>query len=167
MRPLDRRIIMYKLAPLDHQEVYFSYVEYGDPYPVFPDTKKIELSSSNYFIVLTGIEDPSPLHHYIQEKGGTMEAIQRKDHHPFGDRDLRQLKKAMEHASGKDPVVLTTEKDASRIKGSRMADEFAKLPLHAIPMKVAIHGDEEAEMLEQRSIKHVREDQRNDRIHQE
>jgi tetraacyldisaccharide 4'-kinase len=166
MQPLDRRIIMYKLDPLDHQEVYFSYVDQGDPYPVFPDTSGIEFPSDHHYIVLTGIENPAPIHEHLSRKECSMEIIQRGDHYAFGERDLRQLKKAMERST-KEPVILTTEKDAARIKGSRAVDGFAELPLYALPMKVGIHGQEEAERLQEKLMKHVREDQRNDRIHSE
>ncbi len=167
MRPLDRRIIVYKLDPLDHQEVFFSYVEYGEPYPVFSTSSPITFPSDHHFIVLTGIEDPEPLHEYLREQECEMEAIEKSDHHAFGQRDLHQVQKAMDRAQEKKPVVLITEKDAARMKGSDLADAFAELPVHAMPMKVRVHGDEEPERLAQKLSKHVREDQRNDRIHSE
>ena len=165
MQPLDRRIIVYKLDPLDHQEVYFSYLEYEEPYPVFSDSKPITFPSEHYFIVLTGVEDPEPLHAYIRENECEMEAIARKDHHSFTERDLEQVKRSLHYSAAKNPVILTTEKDAARMKGSDLADAFAKLPVHTMPMKVKVHGDDEPERLAQKLAKHVREDQRNDRIH--
>lgn len=167
MQPLDRRIIMYRLDPLDHQEVYFSYIEYGAPYPVFPNSGPIEFPSDHHYIVITGIQDPSPLHEYLSSQECSMEVIERSDHHSFGEGDYRQLQKAMERAASKKATILTTEKDAARMKGSSAAERLAELPIHAIPMKVKIHGEEEAERLEQKLSKHVREDQRNDRIHPE
>ncbi len=165
MQPLDRRIIVYKLDPLDHQEVYFSYIDYGDPYPVFSSTSPISFPSDNHFIVLTGIEDPSPLHTYLTEKECSMEAIERPDHHRFREKDLKQVQKTLDQNASKNPVVLTTEKDAARLKSSNLANRFSELPIHAMPMQVRIHGEEEAERLDQKLVKHVREDQRNDRIH--
>jgi tetraacyldisaccharide 4'-kinase len=167
MQPLDRRIIMYKLDPLDHQEVYFSYIEYGDPYPVFLKSESVEFPSDHHYIVITGIEDPAPLHEHIAGKEVSMETIQRPDHHRFGEKDLRQLKRSISRAGSRKVVVLTTEKDAARMKGSSSADRFAELPIYAVPMKVKVHGEEEQDRLGQILAKHVREDQRNDRIHSE
>lgn len=167
MKPLDQRIVHYKMEPLDHQEVYFSSIEHGTPRSVFGEGSSIELSKDRHYIVLTGIEDPEPLYEHLREQECSFEAITRSDHHRFTAGDLRHLEKRLEHTPVQNPIVLTSEKDAARIRSSELADRFAQLPLYAIPIKVRIHGEEEAEQFLARLTKHVREDQRNDRVHPE
>ena len=97
-----------KLGILPYQQLYFSTLVY-DNVVNGPENKALDQFLETPFVLLTGIADPSPMLHYLNEKGAKFSHKKFADHHNFSDNEIEKIRKL------KRPI-LTTEKDAVRLK---------------------------------------------------
>lgn len=116
--------------------IFFSQIEYGEPeLLVKKNEKSIEQASS--FVVVTGIANPKPLLNYLTKFGKEIIHLNYPDHHPFSAKDIAVILE--KYKKDKNRIVLTTEKDAMRLRGF---GELKNVPLFYLPIKVAIQKDE-------------------------
>lgn len=138
--------------------VFFSTVEYGTPYPLFPENPAKALNTKN-ILLLTGIAKPQPLKKEIERSGATVTLIQYPDHHNFTAEDIKEIAARFEKIEGS-KAILTTEKDATRLKGMKNLPQIIKKSTYAIPIEVKILNNEE-DTFNQIIIDYVTENTRN------
>jgi tetraacyldisaccharide 4'-kinase len=80
------------------------------------------------------------------------------DHHPFSVKDIKKIRNLFD-TFGADKIILTTEKDAQRL---RSVAETEKLPIYFLQIEVAFLNDEQAFKTE--IIEHVRNNKSNSDI---
>ena len=125
------------------QKLFFTSIDYSQPEAIFPDTCNARYIYSNKAIVFSGIAGDTPLVQYLS---GTYKIVKRLsfgDHHRYSNKDIR----AIENASAKWPTaaVITTEKDAQRVREVRKMPPQLKERLFQVPIKVAFLSPEDAE----------------------
>lgn len=169
-------VIMTKCAPgitredmnrckemLDTKEgtpLFFSMIEYGAPYPMFPQEAGeagVQLESANILLV-TGIANPIPLKKELEAKGANVTLKQYADHHNFVDGDIEEIAKEFSRLGGR-KYIITTEKDATRLRSIALP-QAVKENIHAIPIVIRIIDDKE-NMFNQIILDYVTEDTRN------
>ena len=64
------------------------------------------------------------------------------DHHPFNKKDISEIEKDFIDLRG-DKLILTTEKDAARLKSNPDLTEKIKKSLYALPLEVKILNNEQ------------------------
>lgn len=107
--------IKARLAPLQHQAVFFTTFAYGQPYALFPEENAASSTiKGRDVLVLTGIAHPESLYHHVEQAGGTVHPLRFADHHSFRAADLDRINHAFA-ALPDDALALTTEKDAARL----------------------------------------------------
>ena len=139
--------------------VYFSTVCYGEPYPLFGNTAqngKIEKGSR--VLLVTGIANPQPLKTEIEERGAVVEIMQYGDHHNFSDADLKNI--AERFSRGEFTIIVTTEKDATRIKHHKELQQVIRDNIYALPIEV-IFLDKDEEMFNNNIYDYVTKNSRN------
>ena len=125
------------------QKLFFTSIDYSQPEAIFPDTCNARYIYSNKAIVFSGIAGDTPLVQYLS---GTYKIVKRLsfgDHHRYRNKDIR----AIENAIAKWPTaaVITTEKDAQRVREVRKMPAQLKERLFQVPIKVAFLTPEDAE----------------------
>ena len=68
-----------------------------------------------------------------------------EDHHYFSRYDIGQIHKAFERMEGSSKVIITTEKDATRLELHRNYLRENQLPVFVLPVEVAFHFDQQQE----------------------
>lgn len=127
-----------KLA--DSQKLFFSQVTYGQPTPVFQaECKSWSELKDSPLLLLTGIANPAPLLKEIQRYNPLARLLQYKDHHRFTPNDLAHIHKELT-ALGPHAVLLTTEKDAARLRGMELPSTLQQ-KLYLVPIQVRIWSD--------------------------
>ncbi|GAB3833419.1 tetraacyldisaccharide 4'-kinase [Hymenobacter jeollabukensis] len=117
--------------------VLFSSYEYGPPQPVFAEAGPLP-AAGQPVVVLTGIAQPEPLLAELRRRGHPIAAHHRfADHHAFTAAELRQLGAALPAGA----VIITTEKDAARLREPALHTSAASLPLFYVPIRVAFLAD--------------------------
>jgi tetraacyldisaccharide 4'-kinase len=162
--PIERKRIISEIKPLPHQRVYFSYIKYGDFLPLNgeqknPFTKEYYFDRNYSVILLTGIANTSPLEYYLKDKIKNIERAKFPDHHHFTKSDLEGIKKKFNNIAAANKIILTTEKDAMRLKNPEYAEVLKDLPIFYIPIEINFH-DKDIEQFNEQIIHYVRANQK-------
>jgi tetraacyldisaccharide 4'-kinase len=137
--PLSKRDVMEKLKPLPHQKVFFSFVTYGLPIPLFADLPDLNYDEINTIVLFAGIANPYPLEQYLKRLCSELVTVYFKDHHSFSEKDITQVKTLYNNQFTKRKVLITTEKDAMRLKDPEVAQLFQGIPIYYIPIEISFH----------------------------
>jgi tetraacyldisaccharide 4'-kinase len=112
-----------KLKLTSSQTGYFTSIGYpnrlvGKGSPLLVDFVKQE------FVLVTGIAQPSSLLAYLDRHKASYTHLSFSDHHSFSDTDVARIKRI----AGQNPI-LTTEKDAVRLRHLLTKESFFVLPM--------------------------------------
>jgi tetraacyldisaccharide 4'-kinase len=145
--------IRKEIEPLTKQQLYFSSIQYGNPYHITSHTP-FELDTSTEVLLVTGIASPQPLKKLLEEKSHTYQLMSFSDHYIFHIDDLRDIRRRFDRIEAAKKIILTTEKDAMRLMKFR--NELERLPLYVIPISHHFLFEEEINFIE-RVTKFIRE----------
>ncbi len=141
------------------QELFFSRLNYEKPYPVFDEELKIELINRINVLLITGIEKSRPLYKYLNEIVANVEHFEFSDHYQFTLEDMRKIENFF-YNMPKDKIMITTEKDAARIKSIKGLSATFKQNLFALPITIELLYNEQ-EIFIQKINDYVKQNQRN------
>ena len=145
---LERRIITQEIKPQPHQQVFFSYLSYGDLVPLKQQATKQVFGNEYFFsrnyacILVTGIANPENLKTYLEERLETVKHLNFKDHYQFSKADLKLIKEHFETFNKQNKIIITTEKDAVRLSSPEFEEDLKGMPIFYLPIKVAFHGND-------------------------
>lgn len=110
--------------------VFFSKIEYDEL--VYSEMESIKTSYliQAEKIIITGIAKPFPFISYLKKENDLV--LEFPDHHNFTDKEINKIKKL---ANNK--VIITTEKDYMRLKGSLPKAQLFYLPIKSTIVKDA------------------------------
>lgn len=143
-----------KLHPQPYQHVYFSHIQYGKLYPLFPTLTNHErnlavnpdggYSLTTYetkqlpnALLLTGIANPTPLADYLATQFSKVYSQPYPDHHYFDTHDMEVVKTALFDIGREQTQLVTTEKDAVRLLAHQTWFLQNKIQLYVQPMEVS------------------------------
>ena len=120
----EQKNINAKLKLESNQELYFSYIDYDDS--IYSEGKSIRVSEIKNVdkLLLAGIAKPEPFFGYLQHE--KEECLTYPDHHHFTKNDLLEIKN-----KSKNKIIITTEKDFVRLKGSIPKEQLFYLPIRS------------------------------------
>ena len=137
--------IRKEIRPLVHQQIFFSTIQYGQPYHI-TRLSPYELNLKTEVLLVTGIANPQPLKKLLEEKSHTYYMMSFSDHYIFSIDDLKDIKKRFERIEVANKIILTTEKDAMRLMKFRT--ELEELPMCVIAIRHCFLFDEEKKFVE-------------------
>jgi tetraacyldisaccharide 4'-kinase len=130
----EKRSIIEEIQPNEKQPVFFTEIRYGKPYHLF--SKQTEnISHDTDVLLLCGIANPRPLKEFLTTQVHTYDMLKYPDHHIFNTDDLADIKRQFEKVQSAKKLILTTEKDAVRLR--KFENELTDLPIYAIPIEHA------------------------------
>lgn len=120
-------------------QVYFTTLDYADVQVVGQGCDKDVLYPGRKIVLFTGIAHPDPMEKYVRSKGcEVLKHFRFGDHHEYDLDDLRKFRSAVQEAGtgeGADVLLLTTEKDYSRLLSPLTFDYLCQLPLAYLPVR--------------------------------
>lgn len=117
--------------------VFFSCIRYGEPYPLFGKEKR-EISPGTDVLLVTGIADPSQLENEVKRRGARTTTMRFPDHHNFTATDMRHIEERYDKIKSGSRMIVTTEKDATRILQHPHLPQTVKENIHALPIEIGI-----------------------------
>lgn len=167
--PIERKRIVSELKPLPHQRVYFSFIRYGNFLPISsaeenPFTKEFYFERNYSILLLTGIANTSPLDYFLKDKVKNLESLKFPDHHQFTLKDIEQVKKIFNNIAASNKIVLTTEKDAMRLRGPEYSEALKDLPVFYLPIEIDFH-EKDKEQFNEQIVHYVRANQKYNSVH--
>jgi tetraacyldisaccharide 4'-kinase len=120
--------------------VYFTAIRYGKPYPLF-NSANVAIAQESRVLLVTGIANPQPLKAEIEERGAKVELMQYGDHHNFSTAEFEEI--ATRFSKSRCTMIVTTEKDATRIRMRKDLPQTVRDNIHALPIEVEFLDGEE------------------------
>jgi len=144
-----RQDFVKKINPQKNQQVYFSSFKYGKPYHLFNPDIKWSSDRLPSVLLVTAIASVQYLEEYLKPRTTTLVHQVHEDHHYFTHYEIAQLRKKLDEMDGAQKIILTTEKDATRMWLHKDYIEKENLPIFVLPVEVAFHGKDGEHFLEQ------------------
>ena len=135
LNPVDKHNIIHDLQLQNYQKVFFSYFQYGALRTLDGQASDVDLRRMEQVLVVTGIAHPEPMLDEVR-RHCKAQHLAFPDHHDYTRRDVARIADAFEALPGQRKAIVTTEKDAVRLRG--LAD---RLPVYVLPVRVAFHKD--------------------------
>jgi tetraacyldisaccharide 4'-kinase len=172
--PIERKRIIDHIEPLPHQHVYFTYYRYGDFTKITSRQNMMAMSSSYYLekrftiLLVTGIASPAGMIEYLRRHTDKIEVLTFSDHHEYSLRDIKKIQETFDNIANANKIILTTEKDAMRLKNPELEEVIKNLPLFYLPIEVQFHPDVNREQInfDQYMTDYVRKNQPHRLVHQ-
>lgn len=163
IKPIDYNIITKRLKLYPYQKLFFSSFQYGDLTPVFPESnntvrKLSSLQRSENVLLVTGIASPAVMEEEIHKYTRHIEALSFGDHHNFKNKDIKLITEQFNRLEGK-KIIITTEKDATRLSTHPAVSEELKKHIYALPVEIKILQNQE-DTFNKIIIDYVRENKR-------
>lgn len=162
-RDIDKESIeqfKHQLKNSKNAPVFFSTMQYGEIYAIFPENRKrAELKRGTNVLLVTGIAKPAPLKAELESRGVKVTLMQYSDHHNFTDKEIKEIAETFERCNG-EKLIITTEKDATRLQAHKGMPQSIKENIYAIPIEVDILENKK-EMFNQKILDYVTENSRN------
>lgn len=108
-----------------NQSLFFTFINYDDV--IYSDDKTIKVAEVKSIdkILLAGIAKPESFFTYLKKDND--DCMTFPDHHNFSESELEEIKKK---AGNK--IIVTTEKDYVRLKGSILSEQLYFLPIKSL-----------------------------------
>lgn len=135
--PIERHNIVQRLRLLNYQKVFFSYLKYGGLMQLDGGSADIDLRQTDCVLVVTGIAHPEPMLEELRRKC-KVQHLGFADHHDFTKRDIARIREAFDAMAVQRKIIITTEKDAMRLRG-----KCDGLPVYVLPVEVAFHKEKD------------------------
>ncbi len=136
---VEIRNIIKDIKPQAHQKLFFTWLKYGE-LTEFQNPQKTINTLDELFryriVVVTGIGNPEPMLTYLREYAADIKHIQYPDHHQFTIENLTDIRNKLDEYQGGNKIIVTTEKDAMRLRGGDLQDIANNLPLYVLPIEV-------------------------------
>lgn len=129
-----------RLALRDDQELYFTTVSYCPPEPVFQEADPHYIYSKR-LVLVSGIANNAQLRMYISDTYKMVEKLEFPDHHRFSASDIRSIAAAVK--ANPTACLMTTEKDAQRLRDCKNIPEDVRKRLFYLPIQATFLTPEE------------------------
>lgn len=156
MKPMETRIFKTKLNLFPYQKLFFSGYKYLPIEPVFPGDvptvtrlKITDLTSNDAILSVTGVANPKPFILYLKSFNAKVRIKRYGDHHRFTQTDMQSIFDKFTTMSGERKIIITTEKDAVRIKSNPYFPPELRASTYYMPISVTFSDDYNDQNLEQ------------------
>lgn len=143
----ERQKIITKINPEGRQQIFFSYLKYGSLRPLNerdPDRELNTIKDLSKIILLTGIANAVPLLTELQRHTRHIEHQKYPDHHNFSKKNISKLVQSFDASDADDKLIITTEKDAQRLRSNSIKELLKDLPVYYLPVEAEIYDPERA-----------------------
>jgi len=142
----EKNKLFEELAPYLNSEadLFFSSLTYGKPYQV-SGPKRSEVTE---VIALAGLADNAPFFTYCKQQFAVVDSFSFPDHYAYKPEDAARILAVLGQEKGKNAVLLTTEKDAVKLKSLAATEMWSKISIFALPIQVALDPIQEEQLLQ-------------------
>ena len=168
LKPMEFRVITKAMSLYPYQQLFFSTHEYDKLTPLFPgdsdhpDHLEITSLKGKNVLLLTGIASPEQMLQDLQTYSDKIQPLSFPDHHDFKKKDIERINEAF-NALPSPKLIITTEKDASRLTSAEGLSDEVKQHLYVLPIHIKILLDQE-ELFHKKILGYLRKDTKNIKV---
>jgi len=139
LKPMDYRVVRESLALKPYQQLFFSTFLYGKLYRLFEKTpgQTEELTADTHVLLLTGIALPQQMIIDLKRITRHITPLSFADHHEFSSNDLQHIEEAFTAMQGSKRLIVTTEKDAARLRLVQNLSPIVRRHIYVLPIEVS------------------------------
>jgi len=141
MTPIEVRLTRNSLGLHPHQQVFFSTLQYKDMEAVFHCSQKPLGEEKEHILLWTGIGNPRQMKKDLAPHVLSITEATYPDHHYYTKEDVRHINETLENMP-QPRIVVTTEKDAARIRNLKGLSKEVRENLYALPIQVKFLKDQ-------------------------
>jgi tetraacyldisaccharide 4'-kinase len=132
----DKQRFINSIKPLSYQKIFFSYFQYDKPYRLFDPSVLGDLDAETEVLLVCGIARADYLVAYLSSIVKSVTTLKFEDHRLFSNYDVAQFKRLYEGFTSRKKMIITTEKDATRLNLHRDYIRENQLDIHVLPIEV-------------------------------
>lgn len=141
IKPIEFNIFDKNLNLIPAQARFFSRFRYERLQPLFPEDavrtpRLIELTPDDMLLSVSGIGNPRPFVRYLKSYDARVKVNVFPDHHQYTRKDMDLLVQRFGSMQGKLKYIITTEKDAVRLKTNPYFPHELKPYIFYLPVRV-------------------------------
>ena len=162
LKPMEYRVITKAMNLYPYQRLFFTSIDYDELKPVFPQAPKatpLSKLSDHHVLLLTGIASPRQITYDMKPLMPHLTPLSFNDHHNFKKKDVELINSTFAALPGP-KLIITTEKDATRLSLAKGLSDEVRSALYVLPIKVCFL-QEQAEVFNQQIIDYVHKNSRN------
>jgi tetraacyldisaccharide 4'-kinase len=169
LSPIQRRIIVKQIGKAPYQNLYFTSVTYKAPLPVFEGNGEpvppigVSVNTPCGIVLITGIANPLPFKNYLNKSFSELTHLSFPDHYNFTEKDIQTISDAYNELKSEVRYIITTEKDAIRLREFINIAEPFRSALFYIPVGIKFLNDDQDEF-DNMIVDYVRKNKRNNRV---
>ncbi len=168
--PIQRRIIVKEVNKAPYQNLYFTSLSYLKPVPVFDDCKNQLINplmktddNESGIVLVTGIANPQPMIDHLSKTDREIVHLSFNDHHIYTEKDIEKIAEAWDNLKSPAKYVITTEKDAIRLREFTNIAEPFRSSFYYIAVEIYFLNDDKEEF-DNLIVDYVKKNKRNNRI---
>ena len=161
MKPMEFRVLTKALALYPYQDLYFTTIDYGEPYNLFSkETRAVNsFSTDTTLLLVTGIASSEQLAEHLKTHFKHVVEMSFGDHHRFKKKNIEHINQTFSNIDGP-KVIITTEKDAARLGNIEGLSDEVRQNLFVIPVSIRFMLDQE-ENFNNKILSYVQKNSRN------
>ena len=163
LKPMEYRVVTKAMHLYPYQRLYFTTLEYAELQPLFQTSQKtiptLDSLQDSHILLLTGIASPEQLLHDLSPLAPHITPLTFADHHQFNKKDI-QLVNDTFAAMLPPKLIITTEKDATRLSNVEGLSDEVKKNIYILPVRISFMQDQE-NTFNQQIRDYVRKNSRN------
>jgi tetraacyldisaccharide 4'-kinase len=135
---IERKNTAGKIAETGIGNIFFTSIGYMDPMPVFPEylDHRGNSFSGAEAVIVTGIANPEPFIAHLKGFLSGIVHLSFPDHHDFSQKDIKTITRAWNQLKPSARYLITTEKDAMRLREFRNIEEEIKQASFYVPLSI-------------------------------
>ena len=150
LKPIDYRVVQKALDLKPFQSLFFSTFRYQPLRRLFVETankasQTEQLTPDTHILLLTGIASPRQMLFDLQRITRHIVPMTFADHHEFTARDVERMEEAFTAMQGSKRLIVTTEKDAARLRLVENLSTIVRRHIYVLPIEVEILQGRQAE----------------------
>jgi tetraacyldisaccharide 4'-kinase len=124
----------------DQTPVLFSKISYGRPYAI---GRAVDFASIDAVMLVSGLANDELFVNYARLNFDVAEVLSFSDHHAYVESDFAKLKNVKLAVPEREIALLTTEKDAEKLKSALEQGFLQEIPIFALPILVEFSAEDE------------------------
>jgi tetraacyldisaccharide 4'-kinase len=164
--PMEYRVLTKKMDLFPYQQLYFTSFQYAKLHPLFnggQDYPLQKIKPDIHILLVTGIASPTSMIEELSTVSSHIHPLTFSDHHDFSAKDMEKIKEEFEKLPEGRRMIITTEKDSTRMATHPDLSESVKPYIYVLPIEVIFLQDQE-KSFNSKIMDYVRKDSRNSHI---
>ena len=163
LKPMEFRLITKAMNLYPYQHLFFTTLHYADLRPIFAQASNIALNDlkGRPVLLLTGIASPRQMQEDLAPYASNITPLTFADHHDFSQRDVQRINDAFAQMTAEGKLIVTTEKDATRLQLAEGLSDEVRRHLYALPVDIQFIQEEQAQRFNDIITGYVQKNSRN------